>query len=43
MKCKAKFHLTKNEIPRLADALDIPEAFSCHQGTTAPERTNLSY
>ena len=34
--CKAEFRFMKNEIPRLAEALDIPGTFFCHQGTTAP-------
>ena len=34
--CKAEFRFTKSEIPRLAEALDIPGTFFCHQGTTAP-------
>ena len=36
MECKAEFCFTKNEIPRLAEELDIPGTFFCHQGTTAP-------
>ena len=34
--CKAEFRFRKNEIPRLAEALDIPKTFFCHQDTTAP-------
>ncbi|XP_027058559.1 uncharacterized protein LOC113685269 [Pocillopora damicornis] len=34
--CKAEFRFRKNEISRLAESLDIPETFFCHQGTTAP-------
>ena len=34
--CKADFRFTKNEILRLAEALNIPETFLCHQGTTPP-------
>ena len=34
--CKAEFRFRKTEIPLLAEALDIPETFVCHQGTTAP-------
>ena len=33
--CKAEFRFKKAEILRLAEALDIPETFLCHQGTTA--------
>ena len=33
--CKAEFRFTKSEIPRLAEALDIPATFFCHQGSTA--------
>ena len=33
--CKAEFRFKKAEILRLAEALDIPEMFLCHQGTTA--------
>ena len=33
--CKAEFRFTKNEIPRLAEALDIPGTFFCHPGTKA--------
>ena len=29
--CKAEFRFTKNEIPRLSEALDIPGTFFCHQ------------
>ena len=36
MECKAEFRFRKNEIPRLAEALDIPKTFFCHQDTTAP-------
>ncbi|KAL9970194.1 hypothetical protein ACROYT_G022528 [Oculina patagonica] len=32
---KAEFRFKKAEILRLAEALDIPETFLCHQGTTA--------
>ena len=39
--CKAEFRFTKNEIPRLAEALDIPGTFFCHQGTTAPRIEGL--
>ena len=40
--CKAEFRFTKNEIPRLAEALDIPGTFFvCHQGSTAPEIEGL--
>ena len=28
--------MKKDEIPRLAEALDIPGTFLCHQGSTAP-------
>ena len=39
--CKAEFRFTKSEIPRLAEALDIPGTFFCHQGTTAPRIEGL--
>jgi hypothetical protein len=34
--CKAEFRFRKTEIQLLAEALDIPKTFVCHQGTTAP-------
>jgi len=36
LECKAKFCIRKTELPLLAEALDIPETFVFHQGTTAP-------
>ena len=31
--CKTEFRFEKNDIPLLAEALDVPEVFKCHQGT----------
>ena len=39
--CKAEFRFTKSEIPRLAEALDIPATFFFHQGSTAPGMEGL--
>ena len=40
--CKAEFQFRKTDIPLLAEALNIPETFVCHQGTTsAPEIEGL--
>ena len=41
VECKAEFRFTKSEIPRLAEALDIPATFFCHQGSTAPGMEGL--
>ena len=31
--CKTEFRFDKNDIPFLAEALQVPEVFKCHQGT----------
>ena len=32
--CLAEFHFHKNDVPVLLDALQLPQSFKCHQGTT---------
>ena len=33
--CKTEFRIEKKDLPRLADALQLPETFRCQQRTTA--------
>lgn len=39
--CKTKFRIEKKDLPRLADALQLPETFRCHQRTTADKLEGL--
>ena len=39
--CKAEFRFEKNDLPVLAEALQIPEIFKCKQGTVCDGMTGL--
>ena len=39
--CKTEFRIEKKDLPRLGDALQLPETFRCHQRTTADKLEGL--
>ena len=39
--CKAEFRVEKDDIPRMAAALQVPNIFRCSQGTICPGEEGL--